>query len=247
MTDLSQYKILVVDDEEMLRKVFEFDLKRLKLNVLTANSGNSALSILKNQQIDIVISDARMADGDGLELIDKAFAEIQDPPTIILLTGFSEVPIDEVYHQGADSIFAKPFDRKQILECIKKILSSKKTFWNVSEDLSLPIKNEISLSFSDLDLALEMRAISLGRGGLFIETKSEFPNINDIISVNIHFEHGEVKKVHFVAQVKWVRSKPINSNPSGYGVEFLNLGENEKKILLKIIEDKKIIPYIPKK
>ncbi len=70
-------RILVVDDEELIVELLESYLERKGFEIFTASSGFKAFAILKeNPQIDLVISDIRMADGTGVELLEKINSEL---------------------------------------------------------------------------------------------------------------------------------------------------------------------------
>jgi len=61
--------VLIVDDEANFREALAFLLKMEGYKILTAESGHSALKLLKERKVDVVVSDIRMPDGDGIELL----------------------------------------------------------------------------------------------------------------------------------------------------------------------------------
>ena len=65
-------EILIVDDESILIEMLQWQLQEYAFTVHTAGSGDEALAILHDKMIPIVISDIRMPDMDGIELITKA-------------------------------------------------------------------------------------------------------------------------------------------------------------------------------
>lgn len=69
MKTLSQKKILVVDDEELLREIISEELSYYGAVVDTAENGKAALPLLKNNKYDALITDVRMPGGNGVELI----------------------------------------------------------------------------------------------------------------------------------------------------------------------------------
>ncbi len=115
--------LLIVEDDPMLRDAIAFDFRRQKYNVLTAGSGSEALSIVNAERVHLVVSDIRMSDGDGLNLLLK-FRELESPrPQVILITGFLDLTADQALELGARAVFTKPFDRKVIAREVRKILS----------------------------------------------------------------------------------------------------------------------------
>ena len=69
MINPKEITILIVDDEIDLRDSIAFDYKRKGFNVLVASSGNEAFEIVKKNKVNVVLSDVRMPDGDGIELL----------------------------------------------------------------------------------------------------------------------------------------------------------------------------------
>src|SRR5512145_1726580 len=82
--------ILIVDDEFSVRESLEKVLSKAGYVTLAADSGNEALAVLSKEKIDLVLSDLKMPDGDGVELlksIKKNYPDIE----VILLTGYGTV------------------------------------------------------------------------------------------------------------------------------------------------------------
>ena len=63
--------ILVIDDDSSLRRVTEYNLSASGFHVLTADSGQAGLDIFKDQEPDLVVSDVKLGDINGLDLLEK--------------------------------------------------------------------------------------------------------------------------------------------------------------------------------
>ena len=83
-------KILIIDDDEAVRKMGEKLLKRKGYEVLTAHDGENGLAVLKKTLVDIVILDFNMPGATGLEVL-KKIREILEEVFVIILTG-SDIP-----------------------------------------------------------------------------------------------------------------------------------------------------------
>lgn len=118
MNIYENYNILVVDDDVVLRDTIVFDFKRKGFKVFAAENGTNAFDIVKSQNIDLVLSDIRMPNGDGIELLEKT--RVRDPkiPIIILITGFSDANESELIQKGALQVIHKPFDRKKLMDSV---------------------------------------------------------------------------------------------------------------------------------
>lgn len=112
---MKQETILVVDDNHDICDVLnEWLVEECEFNVIIANSGNEALDLLKTQSIDHVLTDVKMPNGSGYDLllgIKKLGIKLK---TIMVMTGFSDIQEEEFRNQGADFFFQKPLDLFQM-------------------------------------------------------------------------------------------------------------------------------------
>ena len=114
--------ILVVDDEPSLRSLTAQTFTLNGYTVLTAENGKQALEIIKNQSIDILLTDIIMPEMDGYELsniVEKEYPNIK----IQLVTGYNETLNPSlISHQVIEHIIYKPFKSNAILARIKKLV-----------------------------------------------------------------------------------------------------------------------------
>lgn len=108
-------RILVVDDEPDLRDIIGFSLQRMGYQVDTAESGNAAFERFQaGAGYDIVLSDVRMPDGDGVHLLKQLRASgIQVP--FLFMTGFADLTAQEAVQLGAAGLVLKPFSLDELL------------------------------------------------------------------------------------------------------------------------------------
>lgn len=116
-------KILVVDDEAILLKAVEFKLKKEGYSVDTASSGEEAIDKLKNGgEFDLIISDVMMPGLSGMELL-KSVKENNAEMRVLLLTGLkTEDTVIDAFDLGADDFMTKPFNPKELILRVKKLL-----------------------------------------------------------------------------------------------------------------------------
>lgn len=122
MTDLSKYKLLIVDDDSELREIICSIFEAYGFTVRSAHSGTSAFEIVKKEPIDLIVSDMRMADGDGMMLLEKVREHDPDVPIVIFITGFTDVSKEECLKKGALEVINKPFDRQKLVDRVKTSL-----------------------------------------------------------------------------------------------------------------------------
>lgn len=114
-------RILVVDDDQVVRGALQKNLEKLGYETHIAEHGKAALLLLEGNQFDLVVSDIRMPEMDGLELT-RIIKQSKKVP-IILMTGFSEILETQAAHQlGADEFLAKPFKRQDLVDAIERCL-----------------------------------------------------------------------------------------------------------------------------
>ena len=114
------YEILIVDDEpivgERLKGFIESDGHRVE----AFDDPAEALKRLKAKDFDIVISDIRMGDIDGLQVMEKVFQK-SGRIKVIMITGYATLELArESLTKGAFDFIAKPFKVKEVRKAIKK-------------------------------------------------------------------------------------------------------------------------------
>src|SRR4051812_43790515 len=103
-------RILVVDDERSMREMLAILLKREGYEVLLAENGKSAIATLEKEQVDILISDIKMPDLSGVEVL-RAAKRIDQDILGIMITAFASTETAvEAMRLGACDYLSKPFD-----------------------------------------------------------------------------------------------------------------------------------------
>jgi DNA-binding NtrC family response regulator len=115
-------RILVVDDEEHLRRVLEVMLAREGYAVETAAGGRPALERFAAEHFDLVILDLKMPDLDGLTVLRK-IREAEPEATVVMITAYASVETAlNAMKQGAFDYVGKPFQEEEILAVVRKAL-----------------------------------------------------------------------------------------------------------------------------
>jgi DNA-binding NtrC family response regulator len=113
-------ELMVVDDEPIVGKRLKSALEKYGYEVETFETGQSAIQRLKDKPFDIVVSDVRMEDADGLEVLD-AVQQSSTRTKTILITGYATVELArEALAKGAYDFLAKPFQPKDLRAMIEK-------------------------------------------------------------------------------------------------------------------------------
>ncbi|MBI3562343.1 MAG: sigma-54-dependent Fis family transcriptional regulator [Gammaproteobacteria bacterium] len=117
--------ILVVDDEQVALHNLQHTLLKLGHDVVTAHSGNDALTLLKKSRFDVVLTDLRMEKVDGMQVLQTCRA-LHPDAEVIMITGYASTDsVVEAMRHGAFYYIAKPFRledvRKVVGEAMEKV------------------------------------------------------------------------------------------------------------------------------
>lgn len=114
-------KILVVDDENLVRNFLTETLKRMQFEVYSAENGMNALKLLKEHTFDLVITDMRMPDLTGIDVLKKV-KELSPNTLVIVITAFGSIEnAVEAMRLGAFNYLIKPFSPDTIEAVIEKL------------------------------------------------------------------------------------------------------------------------------
>ena len=122
MNNLAQCDVLLVDDDEGLRRLLSIRLSAVGYNVETVESGEAALATLGLLQPRLIITDMRMAGMDGMELFEALHTRRPDIP-VIILTAYGTIPeAVRATHAGVFGFLSKPFDARELLDQVDRAL-----------------------------------------------------------------------------------------------------------------------------
>ncbi len=134
-----QKRILLAEDDPVLRKVLGRMLKEAGYELIMADDGKSAVEKATRESPDLVLTDALMPHMHGF-MVCKAVKELPNPPAVIILTG---VYVNPVYRRetqtkyGADAMVTKPFEISQLLALIKDLVTNRVRSLKPQEQLSM--------------------------------------------------------------------------------------------------------------
>lgn len=147
--------ILYVDDE--MNNLISFKaVFRIKYNILTAISGEEAIKILRNNTVNIIITDQRMPQMTGVEFLESILNEYPDPIRI-LLTGYADMNavIDAVNKGKIFHYLSKPWNEEELDMTILRAYDVYTQKMNERE-----VTNKLSLSNDQLEFLLRQKLLS---------------------------------------------------------------------------------------
>ncbi|MBN1364765.1 MAG: sigma-54-dependent Fis family transcriptional regulator [Syntrophaceae bacterium] len=115
-------KILIVDDESDMRLVLSAMLKKEGFDVASASNGREALQILKSSKVSVVVTDLKMSDIDGMELLNHVSVQYPEIPVIMITAHGTVATAVEAMKKGALDYITKPFDQDEFKSVIFKAM-----------------------------------------------------------------------------------------------------------------------------
>jgi YesN/AraC family two-component response regulator len=120
---LNEKTILIVDDEPRTRQGLKKTLDTWangKFDIRTASNGEEALELMRDQKVHILITDIRMPEISGLELL-KRIKEKMAAPVIIMISAYSEFEYaQEALRLGVINYLLKPISKKSLIEAVEE-------------------------------------------------------------------------------------------------------------------------------
>ncbi len=118
--------ILVIDDEELIRKLAERALRLSGHEVLTACDGREGVDLFQRQHFDLVVTDVRMPGMGGPDVI-KAIRALRPDVSVIIMGGDGSIPAFGVQafaqFVGADRVLQKPFGARELNAAVSDLLA----------------------------------------------------------------------------------------------------------------------------
>lgn len=192
--DFRKYSLLIVEDEDELRRYLKENLREHFLHVYTAGDGEEGYRITTQYQPDIVVSDVMMPVCNGMEMCKKIKENLEVSHTpIVLLTALNDTESFSFgYKQGADAYLTKPFDmevlqtvmathlrnrermRMRYKTDVSMVAVQEMTFSNSDEQFLLKLNEFVQKNIADNELNVETvsRAMGMGRTLLYNKIKA---------------------------------------------------------------------------
>lgn len=157
---MKDYSILIIDDEEAQRNVLRGYLQKKGFKVYSASSGNEGVDVTKNNLIDIVLSDYKMPDKTGLEVLEEV-KRLNPEINFVILTAYGTVEnAVKAMRLGAYDYISKPVDLDELDLLIERIIETKN------------LKSEIKVLRSQLQDKYKINSII-----------SNSPKMNEVLSI----------------------------------------------------------------
>jgi DNA-binding NtrC family response regulator len=116
------HRILIVEDDEIFLRPLQRTLEVAGYDVVAVSSGEEAIDLLKNDDLDLVLTDRRLPGVDGVELVRRLKADLPDLGVIVMTAYGTIESAVEAMRMGAEDYLVKPFETAQVLLVVRRAL-----------------------------------------------------------------------------------------------------------------------------
>ena len=194
-------KVLVVDDEQSMRDMLRIVLRRDGFDVIVARNGSEAIDLLQRQPVDLLLSDIRMPDVSGVDVL-RAAKELNRDIVAIMMTAFASTDTAvEALRLGANDYFTKPFSMDELRLKVRHHFENHRLRQeNVLLRRALGTAQEFCnmIGHSETMLAVFRMVETIGRTNSTVLITGESGTGKDLVARAIHF-HSLRRDRPFVA------------------------------------------------
>ena len=182
--------ILIVDDEKNYPLILSAVLQDEGFETLTANSSREALQVIRDSDVDLVLTDMKMPDMDGIALLEKIKEKDPELPVMMMTAHGTVEKAVEAMQKGAYNYILKPFDNQQLVIYVNKAMAMYRV---VKENRELRRTVESRYSFGNLigkskpmqDIFDTIRKVAPATATVLIEGASGTGK--ELVAKSIHF------------------------------------------------------------
>ncbi len=224
--------ILVVDDERKMRTLLSMMLERKGYRTEQAENGKAALKKLLTSEYDLVISDIKMPEMDGKELIQKMRQQNMVTP-VVFVTAFATVDSAvEMMRQGAADYVTKPFDESKIRITVERALNLSKVLTE-NRELKRQLKDEQKPRTLIYESKCMAGVVQLVKNVATVDTAvlilGESGTGKEIIARHIHSQSGRKDKRFVPVNCAAISSNLVESELFGYEKGAFTGAESRKR------------------
>lgn len=207
--------LLLVDDSEIELEILSHQLSE-HFNVLQANSGLEAISIIDNQSVDIIISDLHMPTINGVDLYVYLQKHLDKVVPFIFLTSDTDDTLgllEDAYHIGADDVLTKPITKSTLINAVKRVLKRnhqihRRLSDRIDKNISASLLPDIPERIKKWNVAVGYRNTGKGGGDFLLHNAALY---NDTIALVDIMGHDESAKFFSFAYAGYLRGLMFNN------------------------------------
>jgi CheY-like chemotaxis protein len=234
---LKDSTILLVDDEIGLLRIFKRWFEREGSLVLTAENGVEALHIVKENAIDMIVSDVRMPQMDGIELAKRVKAMGKYFPKIIFISGFADIDERECCDVGIEFKLSKPIRRESLMATVNECLTEREKLWREPPE-AIPEKT-LNAVFENVLDAQAQGLIAFGNGGICVHSALSV-RTGETIGLNMGFT-ADRRALKGQGVVRWTAP-----DEQQIGIEVTYIDDANRAWLANLPGKNETVSFIPR-
>jgi CheY-like chemotaxis protein len=232
---LKDASVLVVDDEPDWRTIIGDWFGGQGSNVLIAENGAEALALIRTNHVDVIVSDVRMPVMDGITLLRNIRASESYKPSVMFISGFSDIAPGEAYDLGVEAMMSKPVERKDLISAVTRVLAARDELWQLAP--SQKPENTLEATFDSLSTAVSQGLLAFGRGGFRIHSDR---NLREgPVNLLLDFQ-AEKRRVTGQGIIRWIASAEAE-----IGVEITCIDDNNRAWIIGLTGANQSFSFIP--
>jgi diguanylate cyclase (GGDEF)-like protein len=228
---LKKLTCLYVEDDESVRESFLIILNKIFKEVYVAKNGKEGLDLYKKTRPDIILSDIKMPQMNGLEM-SKEIKNINPDAYIILLTAFTDIEfLKQAIDLGVEGYITKPVDKKKLyqkLNFLAEIIRHKK-----EAEENLQLLHKIFEEQTDAVILAKNNEIKL-KNSTFIKEFGDFKTLDDLeeyLKIDLIFDKKPaIVKIDLDGKVKTYEISYKDADKNHKIITFKNISDINKKI-----------------
>jgi len=226
-------RILVVDDEKLIRTSLCDRLGKEGYTCLCAANGAQAMQEVKNQPIDLALLDLRLPDTDGIELLERIRSTAPGLP-VIIITAYSNVDTAvKAMKLGASDYVAKPFDIKDVVNAVRNALEATTSATERKEALKFGLENLLGDSAIMREIKVMARKLA-DTDATTILLLGETGTGKDMLARAIHYDSARVDKPFMNITCTALPDSLLDSELFGYEEGAFTDARKQKKGLFEL-------------
>lgn len=156
---MTNKKVLIVDDEEHIRELIKFNLKKEGYDTAMAVNGSEALKVIKETKFDLILLDLMLPEVDGLEVCKeiRKNEETSDIPVMMITAKGEEFDKVLGLELGADDYITKPFSIRELMARIKALLRRS----NVKKEENITKFGDVVVNFQTREVTKANKNVEL--------------------------------------------------------------------------------------
>uniref|UniRef100_C6DY78 Two component, sigma54 specific, transcriptional regulator, Fis family n=1 Tax=Geobacter sp. (strain M21) TaxID=443144 RepID=C6DY78_GEOSM len=236
---MRKIKIMVVDDEHLIRWSLEQNLKKQGYEVVTAGTGEDALRLAREEQPDLVLLDYHLPGINGLEVLQR-IKELDEDILVIMVTaqGGLETAVNTMRH-GAYDYINKPFNLDEMALVIRKALETSELRREVVQLRSEHKKQgppQILGNSKHMKNVLEMMAKVAKSDASTVLVQGESGTGKELVAKYIHYESARAEKPFVAINCAAVPATLLESELFGHEKGAFTDAKNSKKGLFELAD-----------